>query len=211
MASQLTGLDRKIRTAHIIVLGLILLIVAAYAVWFGIINSQKLSNQPGSWAQFGAFAGGILSPLVAYAAFYWLTKAVRLQKEELSFTRQVLESTSESQSRHAAHALTSVRVTALSALINSIMGEVQIQRLQLQLIVDQMESDPNRARMIDGRVLRGRELQDYLNKINSRIERRMSERYKYEEELKGLLYQDQPAHGFNTGPVEPAPVKPSAG
>ena len=204
MQVDLEQLDQEIRRAHIVVIALILLVLAGYMVWFGMWNSQVLSSHSDAWAHFGAFVGGLFGPLVAYAAFYWLTKAVRLQKEELSYTRQVLKETSEAQSQHAEYAKTSVNVAALSALIDSMMGEVQVQRLQLQFVVDQMRADPNSARSLDGQVRKGRKLQEFLGTLNRGIEQRMTERMQYQTELKRLLGVSQPnkevnADAGNTG------------
>lgn len=198
MKPELSSLDSQIRSAHIVVIFIVAATILGYGLWFGLVHSQDLSKQTEIWGHFGAFAGGLLGPLVAYAAFYWLTKSVRLQKEELAYTRNVLQNTSESQSQHAEHASTSVRVAALSALINSVVGDVQVQRLQLQFVVDQMRSDPNQARFLDGRVRKGRDLLDYLEKINSRIRAGMTKKNEYEQTLEALIQIDKPNNGFKS-------------
>lgn len=63
-----------------------------------------------AWGQLGDFIGGILNPIVAGAALFWLTQSVRLQKEELAETRAELARSTEAQ-------LDAALLTALSSLL----------------------------------------------------------------------------------------------
>lgn len=181
-------LSLGIQKSHRIVSGLAILAVSSYVIWFWVVRDQVLSDQPDVWAQFGDFVGGLLNPLVAYAAFYWLTRSVSLQKQELAETRAALEETSASQERQACSAQTSVRVAALSSLINSIMGEVQIHRMHIQFILDQAAGHPTgAASKLDGARLSAREIPEYLRELNERITQRMAHRFDHEEELRRLL------------------------
>ena len=182
------SLSLAIRKSHRTVSGLALLAVSSYIAWFWLVRKQGLSDQPEVWGQFGDYIGGLLNPLVAYAAFYWLTRSVSLQKQELAETRAALEETSASQERQASSAHTSVRVAALSSLISSIMGEVQIHRQHIQFILDQAMTHPaGAASKLDGTRLSSREIPDYLRDLNERINQRMTDRFGYEEELKQVL------------------------
>ena len=160
----------------------------AYLGWFWYINSAKLSDEPEAWSQFGDFIGGVINPIVAYAAYYWLTRTVVLQKEELLETRKTLQDSSSSQALQAQYSRNSVRASALSALINSIMVEVQTQRMQLQFIIEQSSMhQAGSARLFDGSMLTGHKLQEHINVLNNQISMRMTERLEYEKELKSLL------------------------
>jgi hypothetical protein len=182
------SLSAGIRKSHRVISGLALLAVASYMVWFWLVRKQGLSDKPEVWGQFGDYVGGLLNPLVAYAAFYWLTRSVSLQKQELAETRTALEETSASQERQARSAQISLRVAALSSLINSIMGEVQIHRQHIQFILDQAAAHPaGAASKPDGTRMGPREILEYLRDLNERIMLRMTDRFEYEEELKQLL------------------------
>ena len=189
---ELEELDRAIRRSHRIVVGVMVASLTAYMIWFWGFNSKVLSNQSDAWGQFGDFMGGVLNPLVAYAAFFWLTRTVRLQKEELHETRKALADSAESQAKQASYAQISVRVSALTALINSIMVEVQTQRMQLQFIVDQSNTHhEGSAKLLDGTVLNGAHLLEYIAGLNAQISRRMTERLGFEQQLKDLLLRHQ--------------------
>jgi hypothetical protein len=182
------SLSAGIRKSHTIVSGLALLAVLIYVIWFWLARDYVLSNGTEAWGQFGDYMGGLLNPLVAYAAFYWLTRSVSFQKQELAETRAALEETSASQERQANSVQTSVRVAALSSLINSIMGEVQIHRQHIQFVLDQANSNHvGAASKIDGTRLSASEIPYYLRELNDRITQRMTDRFEYEEELKQLL------------------------
>lgn len=181
-----------IRNSHRVVNMIALAVVASYVVWFFLVRHQELSLQPEVWGQFGDYIGGLLNPLVAYFAFYWLTRSVSLQKRELAETRVALEESSASQERQARAAHTSFRVAALSSLINSIMGEVQLQRMQIQFILDQAANSPaGAARKMDGSLITARQIPVYLEELNQIISQRMTDRFDHEQELKRLLEENR--------------------
>jgi len=99
-----------------------LLAVVAYAAWFGWRHGLALADGPSTWGEFGDFLGGILNPLVAFAAFYWLTRSVQLQKRELEETRRALEESSEAQKAQAEQSRIAVRLDALVAA-NAMAGD----------------------------------------------------------------------------------------
>lgn len=115
--------------AVIIVLGILLLV--GYAIAFS--SSANLGGDHGQekWGQFGDFIGGIMNPLVAFAAFYWLTQSVKLQKQELAETREELAKSADAQRQQAASGNMAVRVAAMTALVNS--AESQIKPLEDRL------------------------------------------------------------------------------
>ncbi|MDR0215924.1 MAG: hypothetical protein LBJ15_18275 [Comamonas sp.] len=108
--------------AVVIALGILLLL--AYA--FAFKSSANLLGDHGQekWGQFGDFIGGIMNPLVAFAAFYWLTQSVKLQKQELAETRKALEESAKAQTAQVTNGKASVRLAALSALANSLQSDI---------------------------------------------------------------------------------------
>jgi hypothetical protein len=141
-----------------------------------------------SLGQFGDFVGGLLNPIVAYSAFYWLTQSVRLQKEELSETRAALVEAATAQTAQVQYAQTSVRIAALTAIINSIMAEVQVQRSQLEFIITQPTySASGNARLLSGEYLHGTAVQSHIDTINAGIANRMTERIELESALNTIL------------------------
>ena len=92
-----------------------------YFAWYLEIPASKTAS---TWAEFGDFFGGILNPLVAFAAFYWLTQSVKLQKIELAETRKALEKSAEAQDQQAKASEKSVRTAAITALLTSIQNEL---------------------------------------------------------------------------------------
>ena len=188
------ALKAAIRRSHFIVNGIALTAIGSYVLWFWLLKGQAVSTTTETWGQLGDYVGGLLNPVVAYFAFYWLTKSVALQKEELADTRQALQESSVSQEKQAKAANISVRVAALTALINSVMGEVQVQRMQIQFLLDQASTHhAGAARALDGRVIDSGALPAYLKDLNDRISDRMTERYHYQEELKSLLSESRSA------------------
>lgn len=83
--------SRSLRYAIVLVISLIFV----YVVWFGLWNHQPLSEDAGKWGAFGDFIGGLMNPIVALLALYWLTQSIAVQKQELKDTRTVLEAQAE--------------------------------------------------------------------------------------------------------------------
>jgi hypothetical protein len=188
----LENLDRSILRAHRLVQIFALTTLLSYVVWFWFVNRLPLAESGGNWGTFGDFIGGVLNPVVAYAAFYWLTQSVRLQKQELSETRLALRDAATSQAETAAHARTSVRLDALAALTNSITAEVSAVRLEMQFVSDQIARDPSRggARTIEGGWLDA-SWSEYLKQKNEHVTQRLADQAVIEREVRDLLRQFQ--------------------
>lgn len=74
---------------------------------------------PERWGQFGDFVGGIMNPLVAFAAFFWLTQSVKLQKQELADTRRELKASADAQQELVVNGRHSIELAALTALTSA--------------------------------------------------------------------------------------------
>ncbi|WP_318468325.1 putative phage abortive infection protein [Photobacterium leiognathi] len=98
---DLDKLERTIKVSKRIAFTLVIGVPLAYAIWFGIINKQSLSLDSSFWGTFGDFVGGILNPIIAFLAFYWLTMSVLIQKTELSATQNILAETENVQREQA--------------------------------------------------------------------------------------------------------------
>jgi hypothetical protein len=99
-------------------------LIVGYVLYFGVKLNHSASVDPERWGQFGDFFGGILNPLVAFAAFYWLTQSVKLQKQELADTRDELRLAAEAQKELVDNGRMSIKLAALTAIISAIDGEM---------------------------------------------------------------------------------------
>ena len=98
-------------------------VIIAY-FWF--FHSLPPASNPDKWGTFGDYFGGLMNPVVAFAAFYWLTQSVKLQKAELKETRDELRKAAEAQNALVANGLVQVQLAALTALANSASEEMSI-------------------------------------------------------------------------------------
>lgn len=98
---DLEKIDQDINTHRRFVKYLIVIIVLSYIAFSS--NELSLSTTLQTWGTFGDFFGGILNPIFALFAFYWLTYSVRLQIKELKETRQELEKAAKAQEESAKH------------------------------------------------------------------------------------------------------------
>lgn len=98
---ELKSLKNTISITKWIAFSLVLLVPLAYFIWFWVFNKIPLSIDSGKWGTFGDFVGGILNPIIALLAFYWLTQSVVIQKTELSETQATLAETEKTQKEQA--------------------------------------------------------------------------------------------------------------
>lgn len=180
----LIDVDQSILKAHRIVQGLAVCALLVYVIWFWLVKQQPLSINSDTWGAFGDFLGGVLNPVIAYSAFYWLTQSVRLQKRELSETRLALQES-------ATHARMSVRLDALTALTNSIASDISSIRFERQFVAEQVALNPSKggARTIEGDWLHKTEWESYLTEKNALISKRLGDQKNIENEIKILLHQ----------------------
>lgn len=89
-----------------------------------------LSNDAGTWGQFGDYFGGVLNPIVAFAAFYWLTKSIELQDRELRAARGNLNEALRLQLDQALTARTAADTQTENIRLASVANEIAHLRAQ---------------------------------------------------------------------------------
>lgn len=94
-------MERGIKRWQYGLIGLGLTLTTAYLIYFGMVLGQIPAQDAEKWGQFGDFVGGLLNPIVAFAAFYWLTQSVKIQKQELYETKQALQDGAKAQKETA--------------------------------------------------------------------------------------------------------------
>jgi len=106
-------------------------LICSYVIYFGLVLQQSPAQDSDKWGAFGDFFGGILNPIVAFGAFYWLTQSVKLQKIELAETRRELEKSADAQSELVRQGKVTGRIAALTGVIQSTPSAIDIMRARL--------------------------------------------------------------------------------
>lgn len=119
-------LDIRLMDWRKVILGVAVCLTGAYFIYFGLILNQSPALEADKWGTFGDFIGGIMNPIVAFAAFFWLTESVKLQKQELAETRAELKNAAEAQQVLAKNGRDSVRLAALTAVTNATQVRVDM-------------------------------------------------------------------------------------
>jgi hypothetical protein len=114
--------------------------LATYFVWFGLILDEPFSPDQAKWGTFGDYIGGLMNPLVAACALYWLTMSVRLQKQELSETRHELATASNAQKEQARMALLGIQLNSLSLQLNSFTSELEYVQQRMSYAVQRLDT-----------------------------------------------------------------------
>ena len=96
---DLNKIDKDITTHRVRAFLIIVLVVVLYLF----LGDKTLPASAQTWGTFGDFIGGILNPIFALFAFYWLTYSVRLQIKELKDTRIELQKAANAQVETAKH------------------------------------------------------------------------------------------------------------
>lgn len=82
---------------------MVFLILVTAIFFYIIFINLEVTTKAQSWGPVGDFFGGILNPIFALFAFYWLTYSVRLQIKELKETREELSKAAKAQKESATH------------------------------------------------------------------------------------------------------------
>lgn len=135
--ASLASLDKEIIKWKLVILSYSIFLVVAYVLWF-FLKARPLSLEPEQWGQFGDFIGGLLNPVVALAALFWLTKSIRYQKEEIMSATDSLNTASEAGRDQALAMSRSAEINALAALISSVTSEINEKRLYANIIAEQL-------------------------------------------------------------------------
>lgn len=181
-------LDARVRIWKRVLFGVAACLVGGYLVYFGLILGQNPATDADKWGTFGDFVGGLLNPIVAFAAFFWLTESVKLQKQELAATRAELKVAAEAQQQLVENARVTVQISALTALLQDVSNEYQHSWEISESIWKNRPSDDERHKQMDYDTSHV----DTLQAINIRIKQANADRKQYLSELKQLIADQKP-------------------
>ncbi|MGF6211786.1 hypothetical protein [Comamonas odontotermitis] len=136
-SEQLRELEARVLSWKKWVAGIAVCLVGAYLIYFGLILGQNPATDSDKWGAFGDFLGGLMNPIVAFAAFFWLTESVKIQKQELVNTRDELAKATEAQNLLVWNGRESVRLAAVTALANA--ASMAIDRLDNSITLYEIE------------------------------------------------------------------------
>lgn len=118
-------IERSVKLSRWIVSSIFIITLASYVGWFALSQGQALSVKSGDWGAFGDFIGGLLNPLIAYSAFYWLTVSVVVQKRELAETKQALIDSSLSQEKQVKEVFRSSEINFINMQLKMISIDLE--------------------------------------------------------------------------------------
>lgn len=127
-------LDTRINRARTLVYLLMAGVFSLYFYWFSQRYGLPLSKDSSSWGTFGDFIGGVLNPVVAFFAFYWLTESVRIQQQEMKHTRETLEETTRAQDEQAA-------IASEQAIFSKDQITIDLLNMKYQLTNTELEAE----------------------------------------------------------------------
>lgn len=117
----------------------------------------------GDWGAFGDFMGGLLNPIVAFAALYWLTQSVKLQKTELAETRKALEGSEQAQKAQADHSAQNLRIASRAALVSALQSQISAREVEIQSCEEKITETIGLLALQNPRV------KDYLDKQRGNV------------------------------------------
>lgn len=127
-------IERSTRISVTVLAIIASVLLLAYTLWFFVYLGEPLSPTPSVWGAFGDYVGGILNPLVASFALYWLVTSVRLQKQELYETRLELTKAGKAQEKQARMQLFSSQISGWSVRLENILRDIQSVRDDLNFV-----------------------------------------------------------------------------
>ena len=182
-------LTRSVRSFRVWIQGLAAVVLGAYLSWFAIHLDSPLSQQVEAWGQFGDFVGGLLNPLIAYAAFHWITRSVLIQGKELADTRAALREAATAQATQAAHAGKSLGMVLLRARIDAIASNIQLKTKELEFVAEQFAKHSGNfaSHTLDGGIVPGSVVSKHLAEKHLLVNNLMLRRDELLDEMAKLL------------------------
>ena len=135
------NLERAIDKSRVFVVIVFITLLMVYVIWFVVGHDQTLSSNANDWGSFGDFVGGLLNPLIAFSAFYWLTVSVLIQKKELGETKKALVESSEAQKKQAKSLLESSRAQSKQAKVAFVQSQLESSKMHFQKLNSILESE----------------------------------------------------------------------
>ena len=146
-----------------------------------------LSSEHQRWGTFGDYFGGILNPIVALSAFILLAISIRIQKEELSETRNVLEESNKAQEKQATQLLLTARVNAINAQISAIDSEIMTFREETTFILSQLLNSTS-ALAYNGERMSGEKATEHIDRLSRFISERIAHKKNLVEQLSKIEF-----------------------
>lgn len=176
-------LARRIRISYIVAAVVAGVVIGCYVYKMVLVDGLTDTGDPAAWGQFGDYIGGLLNPIMAALAFYWLTQSVRIQHRELSDTRASLKESAEAQVKHVLTAERAARISALVGFLSSYDAEIE------QLRARQDHFRPSWQKLSKGQNLDDFEIQEahFFNAFLGDISKTQVKRTNVMNELAGLL------------------------
>lgn len=187
--NEIENLQTKVRHSIIYAAGLVLVVISVFMAKVWLLSDNQLSSNAEKWGQFGDYVGGILNPLMAFLAFYWLTQSVLIQKQELMDTKKALQESSQAQLKQEIHAGKTSRINALNSLLNSYNNDISNLRDNAEFIVRQIENTQGVFPRLSpsGKYLTHEELTNELTNINKAVGENVNIRDDVIMQIKSLL------------------------
>ncbi|MGE8495396.1 hypothetical protein [Comamonas sp.] len=182
-AEQLRKLEARVRSWKKWVSGLAVCLIGAYLIYFGLILGQNPAENSDKWGTFGDFIGGVMNPIVAFAAFFWLTESVQIQKTELTETRLELAAAAKAQVALVSNGRTSVRLAALTALVN--IESNAIDNLSNSIIT--LKANRKTLSFSAGEIIEQDSLQSQISKLEREKKALEEKRQPYLDEMMAIL------------------------
>ncbi len=180
-------LDARVRIWKRVLFGVAACLVGAYLIYFGLILEQKPAADADKWGQFGDFVGGLLNPIVAFAAFFWLTESVKLQKQELADTRAELKAAAMAQQQQVENGRATIQIAALTALAQDARNEYDQARALVESISRNRPPESERV----ARMMFDEDHARTLALLNARIQQAGVDQKSYLADLKQLLLKQR--------------------
>jgi hypothetical protein len=166
---NLDDLQSKIDRTSKLVLAAIFLVPFSYLVWF-VLDGQDISKDTSDWGTFGDFVGGILNPFIAFFAFYWLTKSIQIQKQELAETKEALKESSQAQREQAELTFRTLKVQALNSQLEYINTRILTEREYINQLLQQATKHGMQYTVIT-KEAENKKLEDILPPLNIELTR----------------------------------------
>lgn len=181
---ELEGLEKEVSRSRYLVYAILLAVPAVYALWF-FANEKVLSTSSSDWGTFGDFIGGILNPIMALFAFYWLTRSILIQKKELEESQNALRDSSKSQAEQAKSSLALLHLQKLQIELEAINSTISTERAYINALLAQAATHGTQYTVVT-KEGNNQRLDEFLPELNDEIDKLKSDQRRLLNEISAL-------------------------
>ncbi|HFD31885.1 MAG TPA: hypothetical protein ENJ28_04115 [Gammaproteobacteria bacterium] len=182
-----------VQISAFIIIAIYMLNFFPWSVFTGNFPQKLFSSDQAIWGQFGDYVGGVLNPIMAFAAFYLLTISIHIQQTELSKTTKALEASEKSQIKSALAQADQAKLmwrttqlTGINTIMQSVITNIELAREEIRYLQEQLKSNDGKIYTLQDEKVNRLEARERIKAIKKIIDNHIERKTTLEMDISFL-------------------------